>query len=78
MFPGEVPSGFTMPPRPKTVSEWGRQFIFPGFTRPGEPQISDKVTEERPVTLVKPGILDKAARMFREQRKKFTWLDPFS
>ncbi len=78
LFPGEVPPGFTMPPRPKTVSELGRQFIFPGFTRPGEPQISDKVTEQRPVTLVKPGILDKAARMFREQRKKFTWLDPFS
>ena len=86
-FPGEAPPGVDglfrrelgkPPPTQPTISERATQFTFPGFTRPGEPVSTAKVTEERPVTLVKPGILDRAATMFRQQRKKFPWLDPFS
>ncbi len=79
-FPGEVPPDFKMPVRPvrqPTRSERATRFTFPGFTAPARPVSTAKVTEQRPVTDVKPGILSRAARMFRERRRK-PWLDPFS
>ncbi len=64
-----APERAPAPSRP-SVSEWGRQVVFSGFTRPGEPAISDKVTEQRPVTDVQPGILDMTLRMFRLRRAR--------
>ncbi len=58
-----------VPSRPP-ISQRGRDFVFPGFTRPGEPAISDKVTEQRPQTFVKPGILEETRRMFRLRRAR--------
>ena len=74
LFPGEVPPGgglrpvrMTIGPAP-SISERASQFIFPGFTAPGQPVNTDRVTEERPMTLVRPGVLDRAVRMFDRLR----------